>query len=582
MSKVEDFGIVIYKTYAGSRSYGTNITTEMAEKMAKENGGVPDDYISDTDIRGIFVPYPKYMFGTEKIEQFNDPNDEDTVYFSLNKFLRLALEGNPNVVEQLFVRDEDVIFMHPLGKELRENRQWFISKNAYGRFGSYAWSQLKKMTVQNEEFKRNEKRQKIINLTTKNGGAKYDAKNAMHLVRLFEMGIQILSEGTLETFRRNAKELLEVRDGKYTLEEIKTLAEKLNLILENAMKTSTVPNVPDFEKVNKWTIKAFDSLYNQGDENGVFEQKSIVIPVNFEMIDKATLFLVSNPLVRKMNNAEAQGVVIPYKDWFVGLRDFDDFKYEKASIEHIHKFIHQVINCNPRHIDTIFAPEEKFLYKRPISQELIEKLKTLPTLKKAYNKARNYTKGNLSKMEHWEKLKDNHENLRRQTLEAKKLSKEHWEEKLSRLENEKLELGEKFKFEKDKLIKEYQRWKELKQKKGTFPYYPDIPLNTPNENASVMGKFGYDTILASDIYHTLSILIELIKDGDIKNSRSYEDEMYSIKHGKYKDFNEFKNAMGLKLQELEEVKKYSELRTKIPEDMSEWTINFIQKYIDTL
>jgi hypothetical protein len=37
--KIEDYGTVIFKCYSGSISYGTNITREMAEKSAKENGG---------------------------------------------------------------------------------------------------------------------------------------------------------------------------------------------------------------------------------------------------------------------------------------------------------------------------------------------------------------------------------------------------------------------------------------------------------------------------------------------------------------------------------------------------------------
>lgn len=580
---IEDYGIVIYKVYAGSRSYGTNITEEMAKAIAKEKGGKWEDYVSDVDIRGIFIPYPKYMFGAQKIDEFKDPNDEDTVYFSLEKFLRLALEGNPNVVEQLFVRDEDVLYMHLIGEELRKNRQWFISKNAYGRFGSYAWSQLKRMTVQNEEFKRNEKRQKIIDMTGENTGEKYDAKNAMHLVRLFQMGIQILREGTLSTFRPNVSELMKIRNGDYPLAEIYDYAERLNLELEEAMKHSTIPNVPDFEAVNKWAMNAVDRLFEKTPDVGIFQGTTLqILPVEYEMIDKTTMFLVSNPLVRRLSNSEALGMSIPYKDWFTGLRKFDEFKFDKTTIEFVHKFVSQVRSCNPRHMDTIFAPNERFLHKHPMTDEFLTIMRKLPTTKRAYHTAKGYVTGNLKRMEHWEQLKAKHEEFKQDVQEAKKLKKSDWEERLEALEGRRNELGNKFRDEKDKLIRQYQRWQELSQKKGNLPLYPDIPSKTPNENASAMGKFSYDTILASELYHVSMLFIELLKTGTIDNSRAYEEEMYAIKHGKFRTFHEFKEVIETLLNDLDLASQHAQLGTHNYEEVQEWLIDFIQRYQQTL
>lgn len=580
---IEDYGIVIYKTYAGSRSYGTNITEDAAKAIAKEKGGSWEDYVSDVDIRGIFIPYPKYMFGPQKVDEFKDPHDEDTVYFSLDKFLRLALEGNPNVVEQLFVREEDVLYMHPIGKELRENRQWFISKNAYGRFGSYAWSQLKRMTVQNDDFKRNEKRQKIIDMTATENGARYDAKNAMHLVRLFQMGIEILSTGMLSTYRLNFVDLLEIRNGKYTLEEMKEYAEKLNFELEEAMKNSTIPNVPDFEVVNKWAMSAVDRLFEKAPDVGVFKGTTLqILPVEYEMIDKTTLFLVSNPLVRRLSNAESVGMTIPYKDWFTGLRSFEEFKFENTTIEFVHKFVGQVRACNPRHMDTIFAPPQAFLHKHPMTDEFLTMMRTLPTTKRAYHTAKGYVTGNLKRMQHWEQLKGKHEQFKQDVQEAKKLKKSDWEERLEGLELKREELGSKFRDEKDKLIRQYQRWQELSQKKGNLPLYPDIPSKTPNENASAMGKFSYDTILASELYHVAKMFTELLKTGSIENSRAYEEDMYAIKHGKYRTFNEFEELVAMLLTELDEAAQESQLGTHDFEKIQTWLIDFIQRYQLTL
>lgn len=577
---IEDYGTVIYKGYSGSRAYGTNITEKMAKEHARLNGGKWEDYVSDVDIRGIFIPHPQFLYGTQKVDQFTDPNEEDTVYFSLEKFLRLALDGNPNVVEQLFIRDKDVLYMHPLGKELRDNRNWFISKNAYGRFGSYAWSQLKRMTVQNEEFKRNEKRQKIIDMTATENNTRYDSKNAMHLIRLFEMGIQILSEGTLETFRKNYKELLEYRNGKYTLEQVKERAELLNLQLEDAMIHSTIPNVPDFEKVNLWAMAAVDKAHGKNEEIGVLKNSWLnILPVEYEMVDRTTLFLVSNPLVRKLSKSESQGMVVPYKDWFTGLRDFNEFKFEKTTIEFIHKFVHQVQACNPRHIDTIFAPKEKFLHRHFMSAEFLDKMKTLPSTKRAFHTAKGYVLGNLKKMEHWEKIKQEHNAFKEKVVEAKKLNESDWKQRFEELEKSTLNVSMR---QLNSVQKEYETWLELSQKKGNLPFYPDIPNKTPKENASAMGKFGYDTILASELFHVLKMYIELLGTGTIKNSRSYEPEMYSIRHGKYKSFNEFSLLINQLLEELEESKNRYEFHGANHDEIQEWLISFIQKYHETL
>ena len=61
----------------------------------------------------------------------------------------------------------------------------------------------------------------------------YDTKHAMHLVRLLRMGKEILTEGVVRVKRPDAAELLEIRDGKWTYEELVAYAEQL----DNEIKT---------------------------------------------------------------------------------------------------------------------------------------------------------------------------------------------------------------------------------------------------------------------------------------------------------------------------------------------------------
>ena len=65
--------------------------------------------------------------------------------FQFAKFVRLALEGNPNIIETLFTREEDHLYCHPLTKLLLAERDIFLSKQVGTKFGRYALHQLQKI-----------------------------------------------------------------------------------------------------------------------------------------------------------------------------------------------------------------------------------------------------------------------------------------------------------------------------------------------------------------------------------------------------------------------------------------------------
>ena len=56
----------------------------------------------------------------------------------------------------------------------------------------------------------------------------YDTKHAMHLVRLLRMGLEALQDGELNVFRSDADELLAIRNGAWTYEEIVEYAEQMD------------------------------------------------------------------------------------------------------------------------------------------------------------------------------------------------------------------------------------------------------------------------------------------------------------------------------------------------------------------
>ncbi len=73
----------------------------------------------------------------------------------------------------------------------------------------------------------------------------YDTKHAMHLVRIQRMALEILATGTVPVRRLDAEELLAIRDGAWTFDQLEAEAEDLSLRIEAAAATSALPAQPD-------------------------------------------------------------------------------------------------------------------------------------------------------------------------------------------------------------------------------------------------------------------------------------------------------------------------------------------------
>jgi predicted nucleotidyltransferase len=78
----------------------------------------------------------------------------------------------------------------------------------------------------------------------------YDTKHAMHLVRLLRMGKEALEEGKIIVKRPDAEELLGIRNGSMTYEEVVDYAEYMDdLVRKKLYKTTDLPKKPDLKKV---------------------------------------------------------------------------------------------------------------------------------------------------------------------------------------------------------------------------------------------------------------------------------------------------------------------------------------------
>ena len=73
----------------------------------------------------------------------------------------------------------------------------------------------------------------------------YDCKNAMHLVRLLKMCREIITDGKVLVKRPDAEELLSIRNGAWTYDQLIEWAEREDKELSELVKTSPLPHAPD-------------------------------------------------------------------------------------------------------------------------------------------------------------------------------------------------------------------------------------------------------------------------------------------------------------------------------------------------
>jgi predicted nucleotidyltransferase len=213
--------------YMGSHSHGTFIPSTDANS------------IDDVDLMGICVgPLESYL-GLGNFEQMIHKEAEwDIIVYEIRKFTRLLLLQNPNVLGLLWLKD-DLYVHNDIQREYIEKREIFSSKLAYKSFIGYAYSQRKKMNMKKFEGYMGAKRKALVE---KYG---YDIKNAAHTIRILRMGIEFLNTSKLNVFREDAAELIDIKTGKWELDKVISLADKLLKDAELALKSSKLPDRPN-------------------------------------------------------------------------------------------------------------------------------------------------------------------------------------------------------------------------------------------------------------------------------------------------------------------------------------------------
>ena len=214
--------------------------------------------IDDKDAMVICVPPRAYYYGLKQFGSCGTQEimrDEwDIVIYELRKFVSLLAKGNPNVLGALWLAPQYYIDVAPAGRLIIENRELFVGKHVYRSFTGYAYSQLKRMTHFKFEGYMGSKRKALVE---KYG---YDCKNAGHLIRLLRMGIEFLNDGELHVERHDATQLLDIKRGEWTLEQVQAEATRLFETVELAYTNSKLPPGPDMDAINRLCVQAVEMV----------------------------------------------------------------------------------------------------------------------------------------------------------------------------------------------------------------------------------------------------------------------------------------------------------------------------------
>ena len=365
----------IYVTLHGSQAYGLN------------------NELSDTDVKGIVVPprevendlfhrfeqAENHPFVEEKLGHMRNPKNPkfESVLYSLKKFMILAANVNPNIVELLWTDpDDQFVFKHPM-EELMANRDLFLSSKAKYTFSGYAFSQSAKIerhrkwivrgeleepkresfglpperpkqmdevfglikseverwnlsqyplnNMERDELKADiwelifyvskvdvnegnwpkayeagvverlakeyNLKEEIVDILHKERLYKkememykswliwkkgrnparhelevksgYDTKHASHLVRLMRMGMEILTDHKVVVKRPDREEILAVKNGAWSYEQVMEFAQNMQKKLDEAYKATTLPKSVNYEKVNALYHKLFEEYHSK-------------------------------------------------------------------------------------------------------------------------------------------------------------------------------------------------------------------------------------------------------------------------------------------------------------------------------
>lgn len=228
------------------------------KKFLAENGldqkycglvNIPNMSDGDSSIYGVYYDFAAY-FKFENIDWARDWYNGNSPY---KKFF-------PSVSEQLSIqkRIEDKEFFHYGGivhpDEIEKSNTVRLSSVPKGEkpicFMTYNKNGYMRHCRDYKDYKEWEKNRNPVRYES-NLGHNYDAKNVMHCMRLVRMAKELAQGKGFNVVRTWDRDyLLDIRNHKFEYEDVMDQLEREKLEMEEAIKSCTLPDKVDFDKVN--------------------------------------------------------------------------------------------------------------------------------------------------------------------------------------------------------------------------------------------------------------------------------------------------------------------------------------------
>ncbi|MFI7678916.1 DNA polymerase beta superfamily protein [Actinophytocola sp. NPDC049390] len=218
----------------------------------------------DHDEMGVYIEPPANVVGTDGAAQHyvfrtqpegarSGPGDTDLVSYSLHKYLRLAMKGNPTALLPLYAPADAIITVTPLGEELRALAPKILSRAAVHRFLGYLNAQRDRLLGQSKG-----KVPSRPELVARYG---YDVKYASHALRLAYQGLEVARHARLTLPMPDVERdrVLRVKGGEVpdiatVLAEIAEVQAQVEEIL--ATGKTPLPDEPDRNAISEWVVSA--------------------------------------------------------------------------------------------------------------------------------------------------------------------------------------------------------------------------------------------------------------------------------------------------------------------------------------
>lgn len=239
----------ILRTVVGSGVHGMAISgTDDHDEM-----GV---YVETREqLLGLAPSAEHYISRTQPEGVRSGPGDTDLVLYSLRKYMRLAVAGNPTVLTILFAPSDAVLVSTPLGQQLTALTPSILSMKAGHRFLGYLDGQRERM-IGGGNQSRVPNRPELI------AAHGYDTKYASHALRLGLQGLELVTNGRLQLPMPDfhLELCMEVKRGDVDFTEALRRVDAVRAQLAAALDlhTSPLPDRPAMGFINEWLAEAHE------------------------------------------------------------------------------------------------------------------------------------------------------------------------------------------------------------------------------------------------------------------------------------------------------------------------------------